>query len=416
MKKQLIILCTVLSLAVWGNSPLFSQDGVAGMPGTYLQMGVGARAMAMGNAFTALAKDGTAIYWNPAGLANQDPYQIYFMHSRLFMSTSFDYIAATAPTRRYGNFGLGVLALTSGDFDQRNELNEALGSFSLTNMAFLLSWSKELFADIAFGINYKLVTEKMLGYSGIGHGADIGLKKRLFERVDAGIALTNLISPTVTLASQSEKFPMQFRAGVATSFLQNKLVVSADISKISGWDKTRFNIGAEYQALPNLALRTGLNSDQFAMGIGISFDKIGLDYSNQSVPDLGMNHLIAVNYAFSGFGVGADASPDVFSPTGEQNISKIKLKVRSRGEVSRWTFEILDRQKNVVRNFTQVGELPEQIVWDGRDDNGTLVPDGKFTYHFLVVTSEGQSYESAGSLVSIDTQGPSGTLGMNSEN
>jgi len=41
-------------------------------PGTsaanFLKIGVGARATAMGDAFTGLANDGTCLYWNPAGL------------------------------------------------------------------------------------------------------------------------------------------------------------------------------------------------------------------------------------------------------------------------------------------------------------------------------------------------------------
>ncbi len=415
MKKLNILLFVSFFIASFASAPLNAQDGYAGMPGTFLQMGVGARAMSMGNAFTALAKDATALYWNPAGIANQDPYQIYFMHSALFMSTNFDYMAATAPTRRYGNFGLGVIALTSGDFDQRNELNEPLGKFGMTDMAFLFSWAKEMYAGVSVGVNYKLVSQKMLDYSGIGHGIDVGFRRNFLDWLSTGITFSNLLSPQVTMGREAEKFPMQLRVGAAATLLDDKLIVSADISKISGWGKTRFNTGAEYEVMHGLSLRAGLNYDQFTMGVGFSFDKIGLDYSNHNVPDMGMSHLFAVSYAFGGFGVGAQAFPNVFSPAGEQNISKIKLHVKSRGEVENWNFTILDKDGNTIRNFVQSGNLPEQIVWDGRDDNGDLVADGSFDYRFEVVTSQGKSYSSSGSLVSIYTKGPSGSLGVITE-
>ncbi len=415
MKTQGCLFILILLFAAWSVAPLQAQDGYAGMPGTYLYQGVGARAMAMGQAYTALAEDGTALYWNPAGLANRDPYQVYFMHSSLFMSTSFDYMAATAPTRRYGNFGLGLVALTSGDFDQRSELNEELGSFGLTDMAFLLSWSKQVFSDIAIGVNYKLVSEKMLDYSGIGHGIDFGARKQLSNWLTAGFSVINLINPRVTLANSASIYPRQLRLGFAATAFNEKVVVSTDFSKIMGWGNVRFNAGVEYHVLQGLDLRAGLNHDRFTMGVGFALNKIGVGYSNRSTPELGWNHLFAVNYAFGGFGVGAEAVPDIFSPVGEQNISKIKLHVKSRSTIDTWYFEILDRDKNVIRTFSQNGELPEEIIWDGRDDKGAFAQDGKFGYRFEVSTADGKSYESSGSLVSISTGGPSGTLGLKNE-
>ena len=86
MKQIIIFIGILLMFAGQAFTPCATaQTGYAGMPGSYLHMGVGARAMGMGKAYTALASDPTAVYWNPAGLATQDPYQIYVMHSTLFL-------------------------------------------------------------------------------------------------------------------------------------------------------------------------------------------------------------------------------------------------------------------------------------------------------------------------------------------
>ena len=140
-----------------------AQDGLAGMPGTFLHMGVGAQALGMGKAYTALATDATALYWNPAALATQNPYQVYFMHSVLFFDTNFDYLAGSLPTRNLGSFGLGLLYLNSGNFDQSNELNEELGSFGISDMALLFSWSKEMFNGISAGIELQTSYSKYAG-------------------------------------------------------------------------------------------------------------------------------------------------------------------------------------------------------------------------------------------------------------
>jgi hypothetical protein len=392
-----------------------AQDGLAGMPGTYLQMGVGAHALGMGKAYTAISNDATAIYWNPAALANQNPYQVYFMHSVLFFDTNFDYLGGSMPTTKLGTFGLGILYFNSGGYDQRNELNQELGSFGITDMAFLLSWSKEVYYDISVGLNYKLVTQNMLDYSGTGHGFDLALKKRLFDRVDVGMMFMNLLTPRMKLAQESQTYPMQFRLGAAMRFLDNKLLVSTEVAKIVGWESTYFNIGAEYTVLDKFAIRTGLNDGRFTMGIGFSWNNVGVDYGSKSVSAFGLNHNFAVKYAFGGFGISAKAIPEIFSPVGDQNISHIKLSAKSRSNITEWNFHIVDNDGNVIRSFSEKGEIPEEIVWDGRDNKGALVEDGKFNYRFEIWTMDGESLQAKGKLVSIDTQGPTGTLGLESE-
>ncbi|MFQ5770148.1 MAG: hypothetical protein ACE5HX_06410 [bacterium] len=50
----------------------------------FLRIGVGARALGMGGAYVALANDGTAVFWNPAGLAQINALQLSFTHAPMF--------------------------------------------------------------------------------------------------------------------------------------------------------------------------------------------------------------------------------------------------------------------------------------------------------------------------------------------
>ena len=408
MKIKIIILIIML-LSLNANA----QDiGYGGMPGAYLHAGIGARALGMGKAYTALAQDATAIYWNPAGFAQQDNFQVYLMHSQLFLDTNFDYLAFIAPTQQFGNIGLGVIALSSNKFEHRNSLNEELGSFNMLDMAIFLSWSKLIYGGIQFGINYKFVSKKIINTSGIGHGIDIGLSTQIFDKVNVAFMLTNALQPKVKLIENYDKHPMQVRFGVASTFLNNNLTISSDIANVIGWSSTYFNIGFEYKIKQKLALRSGLENGCFTIGVGIALNNYGLDYSSSTISDLGMNHRFAVNYNFGGFRANANATPQIFSPVGDMNITHINLQVKSRTPINKWSFEIIDENGQVIRKYINNGVVPEEIIWDGRDNVGSMASDGRFDYNFQVYTEDGKCMYAVGKLVTIDTEGPDGTLGF----
>jgi len=65
---KILRLSILLTLLLGTSAALFA--------GGFALSGVGARALAMGGAFRGLANDGTAMYWNPAGLAFMDQSEI----------------------------------------------------------------------------------------------------------------------------------------------------------------------------------------------------------------------------------------------------------------------------------------------------------------------------------------------------
>jgi hypothetical protein len=404
------LMCFTLIFSAGFTEIVRGQEGDAGMPGAYLFNGVGTRALGMGGAYTALSTDASAIFWNPAGLANQNPFQLSFMHGILFMDTSVDFLAASAPTRGFGSFGLGVLALSSTDFEQRDGLNTLLGNFDSRDLAFITSWSKEIMRDFSVGINYKFVSQKISSFSGSGHGMDVGLKKRMFDRFDAGLMLVNVLKPSVTLAKEADSFPMQIRAGVASALINDNLIVSAEMAKITGWGGLGIHLGAEYNVMNKVAIRMGISESNFTFGAGFSFDKLGVGYSNGASAELGAAHRFSLDYAFGGFSVGADATPSIFSPSGELNITRIKLAVKSRTEIREWNLVIADQTGQAVREFSTQGKPPTEVVWDGRNTEGVLVADGRYSYRFEVKTADDRHLKSSGELVTIDTSGPQGVV------
>ena len=75
--------------------------------GTFLKIGIGARATGLGEAFVAVANDPTAIYWNPAGLASIQRQELAISHVEWPADIRFEHLALVLPVRRLGG-SLGI--------------------------------------------------------------------------------------------------------------------------------------------------------------------------------------------------------------------------------------------------------------------------------------------------------------------
>jgi len=90
--------------------------------GTFLKIGVGARAVGLGESFVAVANDPSAIYWNPAGLASVQRQEVAFSHVSWPGDVNYEHVAWVVPARRLGGsiaFQFGVL---STSLDETTEL------------------------------------------------------------------------------------------------------------------------------------------------------------------------------------------------------------------------------------------------------------------------------------------------------
>ena len=104
---KIFILLFLLALKGYGSGFEFAKYA-----GEFLATGVGARPLGMGGAFVALAEDGTAGYWNPAGLAFLNYPQIVLMHSERFKGeVNYDYVSFSFPYRKNRSLGFSLIRL-----------------------------------------------------------------------------------------------------------------------------------------------------------------------------------------------------------------------------------------------------------------------------------------------------------------
>jgi len=158
----------------------------------FLNIGAGARGLAMGSAQVASVSDGTAGYWNPAGLVGvkNDP-QINLMHAEYFAGIGkYDYASVAFPAaNNKRTFAVTGLRFAVDDIMNTLFLVEPDGSinynniqsFSSADYAFLLSFAQKLKdtekRKVQFGVNAKVIHRNVGSFAKAwGFGIDAGLQ------------------------------------------------------------------------------------------------------------------------------------------------------------------------------------------------------------------------------------------------
>ncbi|QCR25034.1 hypothetical protein C1N53_11660 [Pontibacter sp. SGAir0037] len=153
----------------------------------FLHVGVGARALGMGNVQAALADDATAGYWNPAGLLRlQNRYNIGLMHSELFAGIAKnDFASFAMPLDSSSALAVSVIRLGVDDIADTRRLQNEFGYiqydsirfFSVADYAMLVSYARKsnLIPGLQLGANAKIIYRNVGEFANAwGFGIDAG--------------------------------------------------------------------------------------------------------------------------------------------------------------------------------------------------------------------------------------------------
>lgn len=397
--RILAVLVVIPSMWVTASRASQSDNGLAG---EYLNYEFGARASGMAGAMTGLADDVTAIFYNPAGLARQNPIQIGLQHVLLFADTMFDFLGFTLPVPGFGNIGMGAIMLTSTGFDVRDENYLPLNiSNSIQQGALYLSYARDITPQLAIGANAKVAYENIFGRSDTGLGLDVGGLYQFVPEFQVGVYLNNALAPEVL----GEAYFATVTLGVGSQLFNHRLKLAADISKSWGNQTLKWCLGGELAVFEERAfVRAGLDEElRVTLGAGGKYADISLDYA-LSLEDLGLTHKISAGYAFGGYETKIRATPKIFSPVGIKQSVTYALTSLAKYFVTKWELNIKDLNGDVVRTFQGEENPPQQIVWAGKDDRRLPVPDGPYQAQLLVTDEHGNINKSNIETVRIETR------------
>jgi len=299
-----LLLCVVCLVVTGGTVAMgFGQTGGGTTGLAFLRIGVGARAAGLGEAYTALATDATATYWNPAGLAALPGSQIAFTHTEWLQDIRSEFLAFAFPAFG-GHIGLSVNSTNVGGIERRvGPSDEPLGTIASHDLAFGVSYGRALGAGLRAGLTVKYLYEKIYVESTSGVAFDLGLSLQPFgEGLTLAAVLQNLGSMNA-LRQESVELPSTVRVGfayhLALPAVTGGLTLAADAVKVKARD-LRGHFGAELEVLQYLGFRigyqTGAEETGVSGGVGVAYKRYRLDYGYMPFSsNLGNTHRISIS-------------------------------------------------------------------------------------------------------------------------
>ncbi len=348
MKRIILAFCIIIGM----NITIHAQGYSAA---SFLELGIGARAMAMGGAFVAVADDGSAFYWNPAGVSTLLRSEVFGMYASLFNSLenhfqigftrplygagaiSINWIRLTVP--RIANYDSENLRLTYGEriaestnaqelgVETWQELQQLgigltdlpLGFSDFKNDALIISLAKLNAFNLDFGwqyfilpvsmpigINFKLIRQSLFQHSASGFGFDVGwmfkfglddlMDNSKLGKIAFAFSAMDVFNTKITWNTDSrhaDRIRRTVYAGV--SYFQPLTALNSQLTfsyALKNKFKNTHHFGVEYVYYNRLAVQFGVDNSQFTAGVGIQLSIFRINYAYRG-HELGGSHRIS---------------------------------------------------------------------------------------------------------------------------
>lgn len=292
---------------------------------TFLKIGVGARAVAMGGAYVAMADDASATYWNPAGLVQIGKNEVVISHLDWLVDIDFEYIGYVHQVSARLGIGAFIAYLHLADMPVTTEYYPSGNGeyFSYNDLATGISAALKMTDRFSFGLTVKYVQENLAELRMSGIMLDFGTYYWTgYKTLRIAAAMRNFgadLQPTGTYvrreagglsetAYQSFSPPTLFTLGAAMDvyrFKKHLLTASMQMNHPMD-DQENFVFGAEYGFRNLVYLRGGyranIDENRLTYGAGALFKLYGMrmkiDYSYAEFTHLTMTQQFTIGFEF----------------------------------------------------------------------------------------------------------------------
>lgn len=237
---------------------------------------VGSRPVGMGGAFTAVADDANALFYNPAGLQFLRQHQATFMNANLF---------GTGIRTAYACYALPISARQAMGLDWQH-IGFGDGELGYNRDLIKFAFSRRWHPRLSTGVSVKyLLTNMSLDSKSVGKasglGFDLGFLFTPIPRLRLGVNLYDLTGTRVRYDGRTSEtiLPRTIRPGVAYEARKN-LLLALDVDR-------KLHLGGEYLLKNLLALRLGSQKDlktsdplELTFGLGVRYKAFRVDLSH----------------------------------------------------------------------------------------------------------------------------------------
>jgi long-subunit fatty acid transport protein len=285
----------------------------------FLKIGVGGRAAAMGESFIAISDDASALYWNPAGLAQFKTNQVMFSHNIWLVDINHDFVGVVYHLDDDNTFGASLTALTTDDMPVTTEF-APFGTgeyFGYSDIAISLSYARKMTEQFSFGGTVKYIEEtldklKMRGVMidlGTYYKTGLGSSRFAVTVSNFGAELAPdgevvLIGNRKQSEWQSFAPPTIFRIGFAIEpyeSAEHRVTTSIQLNHPND-NSENVVLGVEYSWQKMLFIRGGykfnVDEQDYSFGAGlnvpISIAEFTFDYAFSNFERLGSTHRFSI--------------------------------------------------------------------------------------------------------------------------
>lgn len=254
----------------------------AGADTPSFQVPIGARALGLAGAFSAIADDGTALFWNPAGLARIGHQELSASHANLFRSGIRDGVASF------------VLPLSPGQTVAMDWYRSGFddGQLGFAENRIAAGWAMQVRAGLWAGVGAKLLTRRLeldgaTLSEGRGYGLDAGLLAAPVDRLRLALVAQDVLDTRIEsdLGDAAVAYPRNLRLGASYSW-PRRATLAFDLDD-------RWHLGVEATPIDAIALRAGVEDDRdtgepptWTYGIGVQAGIFRADWARVEHPTL----------------------------------------------------------------------------------------------------------------------------------
>jgi hypothetical protein len=271
----------------------------------------GTRAMAMGSAYTALADDLSAPYWNPAGLTKTPYRQAGTTYMSFFgMADRFSIDGIYPLKKETAVLAYNFVQESMQGIPKTTEVAGSgiqIGEFAEYKKAFNVSYAKEFNSDLSWGVNARLISNSLDTESAFGQGFDAGLLWTVDSTMSLGFMARNFISRLSWSTSELEYYAKKYTVGISIKdhLFQEIPTIFAFDYEFGPHNENNWYAGTELWLVEDLfAFRMGTNSlERWTFGTGIIYYGFALDFCYWQQEYLGEQYLLSIGYNFDSVAV-----------------------------------------------------------------------------------------------------------------
>jgi len=280
----------------------------------FLKIMASPQGSAMGEAYSAMANDSSAIDVNPACLLNIKKESLFLGHSQYLADTSLEFVSYSQNLgEETGAWGLAFKYFNWGKIERTDEGGGRLSSFSpydvsvnVSFASYITGFNKDEEERFVFGGTGKIVRSKIVDADN-AVSADMGLlTPYMFDKKFRMSLVAQNIMGALKFDRESFDLPMILRLG-SVAYISDSFTATADLTAPKD-SFFYFCMGGELRLKlakkSALYLRGGFNTrnlfelsgfKNITSGIGLRFDEYTFDYAFTPYGELGGIHRLALS-------------------------------------------------------------------------------------------------------------------------